>query len=411
MTAYRIIGPESKIEGTLEIGGSKSISNRILIIRALSNSQFKITKLSDSDDTKSLSECLSQKNKNKFDVHHAGTTYRFLSAYFAISKGVQFLTGSSRMLERPIKELVECLREIGADIRYAGKEGYPPLEIGAFKKQLKSHVKIRSDVSSQFISALCMIAPCLPDGLNIELQGEPVSQPYLNMTLKLMQEFGIDLKYSNQLISIRPQEYKGRDFMVESDWSSASYHFGLAAISDNACIRLKHFNNDSLQGDSELLSIMSSLGVNASIEENYLYLESVESCVDEFQYDFIDQPDLFQTIAVIAAAKNIKLKAKGLKTLKLKETDRVKALRNELSKIGSTLKESQQLPWEYELIPSLRFLDNRFDTYNDHRMAMSLSMLGLKQEVIINDPEVVTKSYSNFWEHLQSLGFMIEKLQ
>lgn len=408
MEKLRITGPKDPVHGAIHIAGSKSISNRALMIRALSGDEFNIQNLSDSDDTRLLDHALSNPGAEIWDVHHAGTSFRFLSAYLAIQEDTQILTGSSRMKERPIKELVNALRDLGADIDYLEKVGFPPLRINAFRGQKNKRVKLKADVSSQFISALCMIAPVLDMGLEIELEGELVSKPYLDMTLGMMAYFGVPSQFTDGLISVEPGRYGSRDFVVESDWSSASYHYGICAILPGSRIALTRFSGDSLQGDAAISSISEAFGVRTQYTDDGIVIHSALPRLSHFEYDFIAQPDLFQTVAAMSAATGVTLRARGLKTLALKESDRTTALANELAKSGLSLKKPDEAGWEVELNGNIHLNEPAFDTYRDHRMAMSLSLLSCLGSVIIHDPQVVSKSYPRYWQDLEKLGFYIE---
>ncbi len=407
MPRYKITAPANPIKTELEISGSKSISNRVLIIKSLCTQSFDIENLSESDDTSVLKKSLQSPLQKVYDVHHAGTSFRFLTAYLCLQSGYQILTGSDRMKQRPIAPLVEALKNIGVEIEYLEKEGFPPLKIGTYLKQKTAAVKIKSNISSQFISALCLIAPRLPLGLQIQLEGKLVSKPYLEMTLKIMSKFGIKSTFNGSSIHILPQPYEAVDYVVESDWSSAGYHYAIAALIPNTNITLKNFFKESLQGDCRLVEMMVNFGVQSSFGKDYVELKSTTNYSSVFAYDFIEQPDLFQTIAVLAAAKNIKLYAKGLSTLKLKETNRIVALQTELAKIGVSLNACVDDTCEYELLGNPQINLPEFETYNDHRMAMALSVLSCIAPIWINDVDVVNKSYPSFWENLQKLGFTI----
>ncbi len=397
------------IHAQLKIGGSKSIANRVLILNALSQTASPISNLSDSDDTETLVQLLASDEK-VLDAHHAGTTFRFMTAYLALTGGEKILTGSARMKQRPIGPLVDALRELGAEIEYLENDGYPPLKIRNALQQHKDAIEIAADMSSQFISALCMIAPKLPLGLTIKLVGELVSEPYLRMTLKLMQAFGVESQFDNQLIKIRPQEYISAPFTVESDWSSASYPYAIAAIARDAKIQLSYFKENSVQADSTIQTFSEDLGVRSSLQDNTLTLESTNQNKPELEHDFLTHPDIAQTVAVIAAAKNIKISYSGLKTLAIKETDRVVALQQELSKVGVKIVKTEDSNSEYVQSGEAKVELPEFETYQDHRMAMALAPLALLGPVKIINPKVVSKSYPNFWKDLTTLGFVIETL-
>lgn len=410
MSGIKISGPLDRVQAELDLSGSKSISNRALLIRALCGQKFNIENLSNSDDTQLLLKALESEDKSMVDVHHAGTSFRFISAYLAIQSGSQIVTGSERMKNRPVGALVEALNAIGADIEYLEKPGYPPLKINAFKGQHTSEISIKANVSSQFISALCMIAPCLPQGLNIELEGELVSRPYLDMTLDIMEFFGAKSHFEGNWIDIPHREYKPKNFIVESDWSSASYHYGICALLPGSRIALRYFYEHSTQGDSEICTMAEHLGVKTSFASDGLILENTGVYSESFDYDYIEQPDLFQTIAAVCAGLGIQHRAKGLSTLAIKESDRVMAMKAELSKLGINISESEDDSWEYTLEGQTLKQLCEFETYNDHRMAMALSLLACMHPVIIKEPSVVTKSYPTYWKDLKKLGFRIEEV-
>ncbi len=414
MSRVRISHPTGVVNGTIELNGSKSISNRVLIIQALSRRKFKINRLSASDDTRTLSDILQGDQKDFYNVGHAGTTFRFLTAYLAIQQGVQFLTGSSRMLERPIGPLVDALNALGCNIEYKGKHGYPPLSIKSCSLQnLKNEVEIDAGISSQYITALVLVAPMLPRGLAIHLSGNLVSESYLQLTLGIIKYFGIESSFDNRTIEIPPQEYQPREFDVEADWSAASYYYSILALAKEGTLQLKGLFRDSLQGDAAMIRIGSLIGVESSWKEDIIYLNKVNP-YSQFNYNFINQPDIAQTLGVLCAAARIKNDFTGLKTLRIKETDRIAAMNIELQKIQSsfTLKYVDDVEEEhYSVAPGINFEGEipAFDTYRDHRMAMAFAPLGTLHPIIINNPEVVSKSYPGFYEDLQKLGFDVEQ--
>lgn len=411
MKALRIEGPSHPIKCKLEISGSKSISNRALLIKALCKESFTIDNLSVSDDSSTMKALLDHQGP-EYDAHHAGTTFRFLTAYFSLKTGEQILTGSERMKQRPIGPLVDALRTIGADIEYLENEGYPPLRIKSFQGQKTATLNIASDISSQFISALCMIAPTLPQGLTLELEKELVSRPYLMMTLNMMSYFGVEHLFNNNTIGIRHQEYKPKDFIVESDWSSASYHYLIAGLLPGSKIELSKYFEESLQGDSEISKVFSQLGVDTHFQDNSIVIQSTENKVDEFEYDFIEIPDTAQTFASWAAGNGVAIRYNGLKTLAIKETDRVAALTEELSKLSIKIQKDESGEFEYVQIGKAHSNQiPHFETYNDHRMAMALAPLSIVSPVIIKDPKVVSKSYPNFWQDLSAMGFKLTEIE
>ena len=392
----------------INICGSKSESNRLLILQA----QFpniSIENLSDSDDTAVLQKGL-KISKGTVDVHHAGTAMRFLTAYFAATEGTEvLLTGSQRMQQRPIGILVDALKSLGADIEYAQNEGFPPLRIKG-KKLLKNEVRIKADVSSQYISALMLIAPALPKGLKISLQGKTTSVPYIEMTLQLLRNIGISGDFEKNVISISAAETIHDNLMiVESDWSSASYFYSLVALSDDLQITLGSFFEESLQGDAALAQIYETLGVQTyfNISEKTISLSKKNSQLpDSLLLDLANTPDLAQTIAVSCFGLGIGCRLTGLHTLKIKETDRLSALKIELEKLGASVQideSSLNLEKSFHLNPEVRI-----ETYQDHRMAMAFAPLALKTELTINNAEVVSKSYPNFWSDLKIAGVECE---
>lgn len=387
---------------------SKSISNRALIINALAGGTSALHNLSDANDTQLMLKLVNASDET-IDVEDAGTTMRFLTAYFAVTGRHKILTGTSRMKERPIGILVNALRALGAEIRYTGQEGYPPLETLRFDGQKTDSIRIRGDISSQFISALMMIAPALPKGLTLELEGKIGSRPYIEMTASIMKHFGASSKFIGNKVSVPHQQYKPAPFTVESDWSAASYWFAFAALAGEAGILLPRLTLQSLQGDSVIGSIMDQLGVHAAMEGDLLKLTKKEPA-KELTWDFTHCPDLAQTVAVVCAAKGIQGHFTGLESLRIKETDRIAALQNELGKIGAKLVEEDTAHWT--LVPS-NSLPSRasFETYKDHRMAMAFAPLATRMEVGIEEPEVVRKSYPNFWNDLASFGITVTQGQ
>ena len=380
---------------------SKSISNRALIINALAGSGTALHNLSDANDTQLMLRLVGSPD-HTIDVEDAGTTMRFLTAFFSISGKHKILTGTERMLERPIALLVDALRELGATINYLGREGYPPHETLGFSGQRVSTIRIRGDVSSQYISALMMIGPLLPDGLTLELTGRIGSRPYIEMTAAIMKHFGVTPTLTSNQVVIPHQKYKPSDFTVESDWSAASYWFAFASLADQALISLPKLSLQSLQGDSAVMNIMKSLGVTASMKNGMLEL-SKNSEQHEIVWDFTHCPDLAQTIAVVCAARGVKGHFKGLESLRIKETDRIAALQHELRKINADLIEENSENWT--LVPSANLpATARFETYKDHRMAMAFAPLSTRMNVDIENPQVVRKSYPNFWNDIASFG-------
>ena len=412
MDVKKLWHPTGVVDGTIALDGSKSFSNRVLIIRALSGEHFDIHHLSTSDDTCKMKDLLESEGLDEYNVHHAGTTFRFLTAYLALKEGRQILTGSSRMLERPIGPLVEALRAIGCDIKYLGKEGYPPLEIGTLNKsQYKAEVSIDAGISSQYITALILIAPCLPHGLTIKLKGDLVSESYLQLTLGIVRDFGIEVTFDGKEISIENQQYTIRPYTIEADWSAASYYYSVIALAQKGKVKLKGLFEQSLQGDAALVDIGHHLGVKSEWKNDHWELSKQESA-SQFKHNFINQPDIAQTLGVICASANISNEFNGLKTLRIKETDRIDAMNRELEKIGSGFVFSHMNDEEdevYKVLPGLTFKGSpKFETYKDHRMAMAFAPLALLHSIEIEKPMVVTKSYPAFYRDLESLGFIIE---
>lgn len=405
-----------KLNGTIRLTGSKSIANRVLLIRALCEEPFEIYNMSESDDSQTMMALL-KSNDYELDVHHAGTTFRFLTAYLAVNQGENILTGSARMKQRPIGPLVDALRDLGCQIEYLENENYPPLKIGTPGGKLKSEVTVRGDISSQYLSALLMVGPCLPEGLVLAISGDLVSRPYLEMTLSTMAYFGVEHHWEGNVITVPPQKYKARDYFVEADWSAASYYYSLAAIAEEADLILEGLKEDSLQGDAAMAKIGEAFGVETTYLENKIRLvkPATAKAPGFFEYDFIKQPDIAQTVFAMCAATDTKGLFTGLQTLYIKETDRLAAFKTELLKVGSYLskvpeKFKQNTAGEYFMLEGQAQWEMRpvFDTYHDHRMAMALAPLALLGPIEVRDSDVVSKSYPAFWEDLISLGFEVK---
>ncbi|MEZ5059511.1 MAG: 3-phosphoshikimate 1-carboxyvinyltransferase [Saprospiraceae bacterium] len=394
---------KKNLSGIIELDGSKSISNRVLLIKALSQKDFDIQNLSNSDDTQTFVRLLKQ-DTEELDAGAAGTTFRFLTAYFAFQKGTQILTGSNRMKQRPIGILVDQLNRLGASISYLEKEGFPPLKIGEGTPNNTSELQIPANISSQYISALMMLAPTLPNGLNIELTGKIVSPSYLELTLGILSDFGIKSQWEGNQIKIPPQNFQPLDYTIEADWSAASYHYSLAALADSADIFLKGLYKNSLQGDSVIAEIMESFGVTTLFEKDGIRILKKEvKTPARFDYDFINCPDIAQTLVVICAAKGVPGTFSGLQTLAIKETDRCQALADELRPLGIEFTGDKK-EGVFDLKGKIRFNGIPiFKTYHDHRMAMSLAPLSLLNKIKMEDPAVVSKSYPDFWKDLNKL--------
>ncbi|MCX2495220.1 3-phosphoshikimate 1-carboxyvinyltransferase [Pedobacter sp. PF22-3] len=415
------------INTEIQLTGSKSECNRALIISALSKKLVKVENLSNAADTITLNGILNKlgietselgadsklktENSELVDVGPAGTAMRFLSAYLSAKNGNFLLTGTERMKQRPIGILAEALKTIGADISYAEAEGFPPLNINGPLDQKTNQVKIKGDISSQYISALLMIAPILPQGLTLEIEGELTSKPYVDMTLDMLAEVGIEHHWDGNSISIKPQAFKPGTLVVEPDWSAASYWYSIAALADEAEISLPALKEKSLQGDSQIKNIMKIFGIATSKTDNGIAVSNLGLSLDTKQVlDLKTCPDLAQTIIVIAAALGKNMAFTGLETLKIKETDRIAALQNELAKIGVTLTENNLV---YTLnTDNLHFPDKvTFATYEDHRMAMAFAPLALLiNEVEIEEMQVVEKSYPYYWEDLKKAGFEVSEI-
>lgn len=390
---------------TIPLPSSKSESNRVLVIDALTDGVNKITNLAEARDTQTMIRLLG-KNPPVYDVLDAGTTMRFLTAFATVTNQNKVMTGTPRMCERPIGILVDALRSIGAEIHYLGVEGYPPLAIHGLSSQTTNKVKIRGDVSSQYISAMLMIAPVLPQGLEIELEGKVGSRTYIEMTLELMSQFGIDYQWMDNKITVAHQAYKPTSFAVESDWSGASYWFSLLACADSGALFLEGLKENSLQGDSKIVEIMDHLGIKSTFKEGGVLLQK-QPVKGLKTWDFTHCPDLAQTVAVTCAILGQNAIFTGLESLKIKETDRIYALQQELAKFNADLKEIE--PEVYQVIPSVTMPSEvEIHTYDDHRMGMAFMPLLTKTKVLIEDPAVVNKSYPSFWKHCEILGIEME---
>lgn len=405
MSTLRLTHTSQQLAGTCTVTGSKSESNRLLILQALF-SELELQNLSNSDDTQAMIRGLSSLEET-IDIGHAGTTMRFLTSYFATTPSAnKVLTGSKRMQERPIKILVDALRAIGADIEYVKNEGYPPLRISG-KEITTDSVELAANVSSQYITSLMLIAPKLPKGLTIHLVGEVTSIPYINMTCSLLQKVGVQATFEGQTIQVFPQQkITPKTVEVESDWSSASYHFSMVALAKNAQVSIKNYVSDSLQGDSVLVDIYKQMGVSSSFDGNTLHLIKGGNVQSHIALNLVKAPDIAQTIAVTCFGLGISCDLTGLHTLKIKETDRLVALDLELSKLGADIRvTNDSLHLAARQNPILE--DVAIDTYHDHRMAMAFAPLGIRVPMRVNDADVVSKSYPTFWDDLRSLGFSI----
>lgn len=413
---FKLHKPVEIIPGKIKLPGSKSISNRILIIQALSDLSFEIQNLSDSDDTKHLKEALENySNSTVISVGHAGTDMRFLTAFLSLKNKTFELTGSERLQQRPVKDLVEVLQQLGADINYKNKEGYPPLLIKG--KQLEGgKVEINGSVSSQFITALLLVAPYFNDGLELTINSELVSAPYVHMTIELMKEFGASVIWKDNIILVQPvpYSYSKNEYTVESDWSAASYYYSIIALSKpNTKLTVSGLFQKSLQADAVCADIYKRFGVTTEYLEDEIIITKSHSHKSDkvFDYDFINCPDIAQTLACTCIGLKIPFNFTGLQTLKVKETDRINALRNEFKKFGFELIVTENsIQWMNTHLPFSSH-DISIATYNDHRMAMSFAPLCLIYDtIIIDNAEVVSKSYPLFWKHLKQIGIHQPKL-
>ena len=399
---YKVQKADKTLRGVIDLESSKSLSNRALIIRALCPESFEIKRLSEAKDTVTLRQLL-ESDEDVLDVGPAGTTMRFLTAYFSGVEGARVLTGSERMKQRPIHVLVNVLRQLGADIDYTEKEGFPPLKIRGKKLQGGTY-HIDAGISSQYISALLMLGPVLPSGLKLVLEGKQVSIPYIEMTLRLMEYFGAVYKWEENTITIQEQPYKTKAYTVESDWSAASYWYEMAAFSNEVDLIIKGLHDHSLQGDRMIADIMRDFGVLSKFEGDTVHLAKIEPGIESFSGNFLRCPDLAQTVIVTCAGLGVSGTFSGLETLKIKETDRTKALQTELSKLDVEFQPAngswvcaRKAMWGTEIA-----------TYEDHRMAMAFAPLAIPLgEIVIDNPLVVEKSYPDYWNDLKKVGFDI----
>ena len=407
--SYQITAPLQPITARLKLPSSKSISNRALILNALSNSPYQVENLSNCDDTQ-VTIAAFQPNTHRIDIHAAGTAMRFLTAYFSVQEGERTITGTPRMQQRPIRLLVDALRSLGANIEYLNNEGFPPLKING-QKLTGGTLTLEGNVSSQYISALLMIAPYMEKGLSLTLSGEIISKPYIEMTIQLMREYGVSTDWDENIIRIAPQRYTPTAFHVESDWSAASYWYEIASLIPNSVFELSGLKNPSTQGDARIAEFFKPLGVETQYTETGIRLTHTDIRKNEINLDLTNQPDLAQTLVVTCALLNIPFSFTGLQSLKIKETDRITALKTELSKLGYVItdKNNSVLEWggqrkSPETAPDI-------DTYDDHRMAMAFAPAAmLFPGLIINHPEVVSKSYPDFWNDLRQCGFSINEV-
>lgn len=392
------------IDLEINLPASKSISNRALILNALSYSVYDVQNLSDCDDTKVMLKAFDS-NSNKFDIGAAGTSMRFLTAFLAKTVGEWEITGSERMKQRPIKILVDALTSLGGKIEYIENEGFPPLKIFG-SALMGGEISLDGGISSQYVSALMMIAPYMVNGLKITLTGNIVSKPYILMTAGMMKDFGVKVDFRGNVIDIRPQVYKPTSYTVENDWSAASYWYEILAIAEKGKITLKGLQKNSLQGDSEVVNIFKNLGVETEYHKDSVTINSKPETRNQklFYYSFTNVPDLAQTVVVTCCLKNIPFEFSGLQSLRIKETNRIVALKNELEKLGFVLKEKDddKLIWDGETCEKQE--NPAISTYEDHRMAMAFAPVVLLFPIEIENPHVVSKSYPKFWEDLEKIS-------
>lgn len=422
------------LSGTIHLTGSKSESNRALIMQAMSKSAVQVKNVSEAADTVTLlgilqgnatengglkteapypdshNSQLATRNPHLINIGPAGTAMRFLTAYYTLQEGEVILTGSARMKERPIGILVNALRELGAEIEYTEEDGFPPIKIKGPLKQKSKSVSIKGNISSQYISSLLLAAPLLEQGLELIIEGDLTSKPYVEMTLAMLSQAGIKYTWNANVITIPGQPYADSVISVEPDWSAASYWYAIAALSQKAELFLPGLNGYSLQGDSKITEIMANFGITSQFKDGGVFLKKEDKKIERKIFDFKECPDLAQTVIVVCAALGHDALFTGLETLKIKETDRVKALQVELAKIGVKLIEKNQT---YKLDCSGLDLSKsiRVNTYDDHRMAMAFAPLALVlNELEIEDHQVVDKSYPHFWTDLESIGYNIQKV-
>ena len=425
---YRISAPDTT-KVTINLPASKSISNRALVIKALSEEDAHISNLSDCDDTDVMVRALGE-SPYTIDIKAAGTAMRFLTAYLAATPGEHVITGTDRMKHRPIATLVNALRYLGADIEYTGEQGFPPLRIKGQTLE-GGHLEIPGNISSQYISALLLIAPVLRKGLELKLTGEIVSRPYIDLTLSMMQDFGAKADWTGfDTIMVGPGHYAARDYLIENDWSAASYWYEVMALTgnNNSSVMLNGLMDGSRQGDSMVRHMFRLLGVKSTFDNQSdterqpeteawhqqgianVMLQKADSRVSRFDYDFTESPDLAQTVVVTCTLLDIPFRFTGLASLRIKETDRIEALKCELRKLGYVISDEQDgtLSWDGGRCEPT---GEAIDTYEDHRMAMAFAPVALKTgSICINNPEVVSKSYPHYWDDLRAAGFKIEEV-
>ncbi|KAA9332498.1 3-phosphoshikimate 1-carboxyvinyltransferase [Hymenobacter busanensis] len=397
------------MRGTATLPASKSESNRVLILQALAGGGT-LENLSDANDTQLMRRLLAHPEASVVDAEDAGTVMRFLTAYLAVTGRQVTLTGTARMCERPIGVLVDALRQLGAVIDYVDRQGYPPLRLRGWEPTESAPLQVRGDISSQFISALMMIGPLVPGGLQLQLTGHVGSRPYIQMTAELMRHFGADVEAGERTVRVGTRPYQPADYHVESDWSAASYWYSMVALAPSGSqVRLPGLRRQSLQGDQVVRHLMESLGVRTEFVADGVELHQLapEERSSRVAMNFTDCPDLAQTIAVAAAATGVVVDMTGLESLRIKETDRIAALQTELAKVGATLTDIGDAVFQVKAA-DFRVADARIATYHDHRMAMAFAPLALRGPLTIDRPAVVRKSYPFFWEELRQAGFTLE---
>ena len=407
--AYEITSPSLPVRAEIALPFSKSISNRALLMDALCGGKSVLLNLSDCDDTRVMQKAL-HSDEEVVDILAAGTAMRFLTAYYAATEGCHLLTGTERMRQRPIHALVDALRALGAKIAYAEQEGFPPLRIEGRRLQGGS-LEMPGSISSQYVSALLMVAPYFREGLRLKLAGEIISKPYIFLTMRLMHDFGVEAAWEGEdTLVVPPACYKPVRFAVEADWSAASYWYEVVALADDAEIKLSGLFKDSYQGDSKVAELFRALGVGTQFVADGVVLRKQGEPVDFWKYDFTGQPDLAQTFVVACALKGIPFRFTGLQSLRIKETDRISALMREMGKLGYVIASQGDsvLSWDGARKVADAHPLPAIDTYKDHRMAMAFAPACLKiPGIVINDPSVVSKSYPSYWSDLRQAGFSV----
>lgn len=400
---------DQSLKATIPLPSSKSESNRALIIQALSQGKVELDNLSSARDTQTMIRLLSSEG-HVLDVIDAGTTMRFLTAYFSAVSRDQILTGTPRMCKRPIGILVEALRELGAEIEYWKQEGFPPLHIISKGSHMEGgEISMQGNVSSQYITALLMIGPTLKGGLRINLEGEISSRPYIEMTRGLMAHFGVESRWEDQSIIVEEQAYQKNSYTIESDWSAASYWYAMVAIAEDAEVTLLGLRKDSMQGDRGIVELMKKFGVGSRFNKDGVTLTKINPQAGKglLEIDFSDMPDMAQTVAAVSAAKGIPVRMTGLHTLRIKETDRIDAICNELAKFGVEVQVDGNI---CTIDGTVGKSSSIIKTYDDHRMAMAFApLLFTQNSLMIDDPEVVQKSYPEFWQHLKLAGIKVDE--